>query len=75
LRAALAETRIAGVALDVYAEEPNDGTRWRTFENKVMTPHLEGCAARGWGEARQMCPANVGAFLNGEPPVSAVPMN
>jgi hydroxypyruvate reductase len=75
LHAALAERRIVDVALDVYAEEPNDGTRWREFKNVVMTPHLGARAARGWDEARQMCAANVGAFLNSEPLVSAVPMN
>lgn len=62
-------------ALDVYGEEPNDGTRWQELENVVLTPHLGGRAARSWDEARQMCAANVGAFLNGEPLVSAVPMN
>ena len=75
LHAALAEGRIAGAALDVYGEEPNDGTRWRQFENVVLTPHLGGRAARGWEEARQMCAANVAAFLNGKPLVSAIPMS
>jgi phosphoglycerate dehydrogenase-like enzyme len=41
----------------------------------VLTPHLGGRAARGWDEARQMCAANVDAFLRGEPLVSPVPMN
>ena len=63
---------MAGAALDVYGEEPNDGTPWGNLENVVLTPHLGGRAARGWDEARQMCAANIKAFLRGDPLVSPV---
>ncbi len=37
---ALAEGRIAGVALDVYPKEPPENTRFTEFENCLVTPHL-----------------------------------
>ncbi|MHC4196126.1 MAG: hydroxyacid dehydrogenase [Planctomycetota bacterium] len=37
---ALAEGRIAGAALDVYTAEPPDNSRFKEFENCVVTPHL-----------------------------------
>jgi len=37
---ALAQGRIAGAALDVFAQEPPENTRFREFENCVVTPHL-----------------------------------
>lgn len=37
---ALTAGRIAGAALDVYAAEPPDNTRFKDLENCVVTPHL-----------------------------------
>ena len=37
---ALSEKRIAGAALDVYPTEPPENTRFREFENCLVTPHL-----------------------------------
>ena len=37
---ALAEGAIAGAALDVYSTEPPENTRFRQFENCLVTPHL-----------------------------------
>jgi D-3-phosphoglycerate dehydrogenase len=37
---ALAEGRIAGAALDVYPKEPPENTRFKEFENCLVTPHL-----------------------------------
>jgi D-3-phosphoglycerate dehydrogenase len=37
---ALTEKRIAGAALDVYPKEPPENTRFRQFENCLVTPHL-----------------------------------
>ncbi len=37
---ALAENRIAGAALDVYPKEPPENTRFKEFENCLVTPHL-----------------------------------
>ncbi len=37
---ALADGAIAGAALDVYPTEPPENTRFREFENCLVTPHL-----------------------------------
>jgi D-3-phosphoglycerate dehydrogenase len=37
---ALGEGRIAGAALDVYPKEPPENTRFKEFENCLVTPHL-----------------------------------
>jgi D-3-phosphoglycerate dehydrogenase len=37
---ALAEKRIAGAALDVFSKEPPENTRFKEFENCLVTPHL-----------------------------------
>jgi D-3-phosphoglycerate dehydrogenase len=38
--AALAEKRIAGVALDVFPKEPPENTHFKEFDNCLVTPHL-----------------------------------
>jgi D-3-phosphoglycerate dehydrogenase len=38
--AALAEKRIAGAALDVFPKEPPENTRFKEFDNCLVTPHL-----------------------------------
>jgi len=38
--AALAEKRIAGVAFDVFPKEPPENTRFKEFNNCLVTPHL-----------------------------------
>ncbi len=37
---ALTEKRIAGCALDVFPKEPPENTRFKDFENCIVTPHL-----------------------------------
>jgi len=37
---ALAEKRIAGAALDVFLKEPPENTRFKEFDNCLVTPHL-----------------------------------
>jgi D-3-phosphoglycerate dehydrogenase len=37
---ALAEKRIAGAALDVFPKEPPENTRFKEFDNCLVTPHL-----------------------------------
>lgn len=73
LLAALREGTIAGAGIDVFASEPDDGTRWRDLDNVVMTPHIAAWAERGIGEAHRTCIANIRAFLAGEPLVSPLP--
>lgn len=39
---ALESRMIAGAALDVFAQEPTEATKWRGFENLVLSPHVAG---------------------------------
>jgi len=72
LLGALAEGRLAGAALDVFAVEPPTNPRLLAEERVVLTPHIAGSTA----EAR----VNVGlavarealAVLAGQPPTNAV---
>jgi lactate dehydrogenase-like 2-hydroxyacid dehydrogenase len=72
LLAVLHSGAIAGAALDVFAEEPDDGARWKDLENVVLTPHVGGWADRAMAQSLRMCIANVAAFLSGEALVSPV---
>ncbi|NWK99147.1 hydroxyacid dehydrogenase [Sphingobium lactosutens] len=67
LIAALQTGGIAGAGLDVFVDEPHDGSRWKDMENVAMTPHIGAWAERGIAEAKRMCALNVEAFLRGEP--------
>lgn len=67
LIAALESGGIAGAGLDVFLDEPDDGTRWRDMEQVALTPHVGAWAERGIAEAKRMCVLNVEAFLRGEP--------
>ncbi|HKY82401.1 MAG TPA: 2-hydroxyacid dehydrogenase [Sphingobium sp.] len=67
LLAALEAGGIAGAGLDVFLDEPNDGSCWRNIENVALTPHIGAWAERGIAEAKRMCALNVEAFLRGEP--------
>ncbi|WP_157216637.1 NAD(P)-dependent oxidoreductase [Flavisphingomonas formosensis] len=40
--AALKDGRLGQAALDVFAHEPEDGSRWRDVPNTILTPHSAG---------------------------------
>lgn len=65
LIAALRDGRIAGAALDVFADEPNVPDALRAMDNVVLTPHV----ASGTVETREamgrLVLANLDAFLAG----------
>ncbi|HUD92802.1 NAD(P)-dependent oxidoreductase [Sphingobium sp.] len=63
---------IAGAGLDVFVDEPHDGTRWRHIDSLVMTPHVGAWAERAMAEAKYRCAENIAAFLHGEPLPSAI---
>ena len=67
LIAALRSGGIAGAGLDVFLDEPNDGSCWKNIENVALTPHIGAWAERGMAEAKRMCILNVEAFLRGKP--------
>ncbi len=69
---ALNKGEIAGAGLDVFVDEPHDGSRWRHLDTLVMTPHVGAWADRGMDEAKLRCAGNVMAFLRGEPLLSAI---
>jgi phosphoglycerate dehydrogenase-like enzyme len=68
LLAALREGRIAGAALDVFAEEPLPPSHpfWR-MENVVVTPHNAGLSERYVDDAYQVFAGNLRAYLDGRP--------
>jgi lactate dehydrogenase-like 2-hydroxyacid dehydrogenase len=67
LIAALAEGRIAGAGLDVFAKEPHVPEALRVMENVVLLPHL-GTAALEVREAMgQMALDNIMAWSKGQP--------
>ena len=74
LAEALAQGRLAGAALDVFAEEPIPlDDPLLQAPNLILTPH---CASATWETRRQMaerCAANVRACLEGRRPPFVVP--
>lgn len=68
LISALQAGRIAGAALDVFADEPHVPQALREMENVVLTPHLGGGSREGRRIAQELCVENVGHVLAGRPP-------
>jgi phosphoglycerate dehydrogenase-like enzyme len=65
---ALQEHRIAGAALDVFAEEPLPATSplW-SMPQVIVTPHVSGFGPRLWERAMEIFARNLRAFLDGKP--------
>ncbi|MEN9634882.1 MAG: hypothetical protein RL077_3286 [Verrucomicrobiota bacterium] len=70
LMAALRSGRLAGAALDVFADEPQVPLALRAMENVVLTPHLGGGSREGRREAQAQCVENVLRVLRGEGPIA-----
>jgi lactate dehydrogenase-like 2-hydroxyacid dehydrogenase len=70
LIAALAERRIAGAGLDVFAEEPKVSEALRALENVVLAPHQGSATEEGRTEMRELVLANLDAHFAGEPLVT-----
>ncbi len=68
LQVALQDKRLAGAALDVFAEEPLSPTSplWKT-PNLIITPHIAGMSARYNERAVALFLANLRRFLTGAP--------
>ncbi|WP_273888653.1 phosphoglycerate dehydrogenase [Rubrobacter naiadicus] len=69
---ALKEGRIAGAALDVFAEEPPVGSPLLELPNTVLTPHLGASTAEAQDRAGLTAAEQVAAALKGEVPVHAI---
>ncbi len=70
---ALRSGRLAGAALDVFAEEPLPLTSplWDLPE-VILTPHTSGMGPRYWERAMEQFVANLRRFVAGEPLMNAV---
>lgn len=66
LMAALAEKRIAGAALDVFAEEPlpNTSPLWK-LPNVILSPHISGSSVKYNERAIAMFSENLKRFVSG----------
>ncbi|CAL9433939.1 D-3-phosphoglycerate dehydrogenase [Streptomyces sp. enrichment culture] len=72
LHAALAEGRIAGAALDVYAEEPCTGSPLFALDNVIGTPHLGASTPEAQERAGTRAAESVLLALGGRPVPDAV---
>jgi hydroxypyruvate reductase len=70
---ALQEKRIAGAALDVFADEPNAPEALFTMPNVVLTPHVASGTVQTRRAMADLTHENLRAHFSGEPLPSAVP--
>lgn len=70
---ALRNNVIQGAALDVYDEEPYEGTELLPLDNLVMTPHFGGGTEHAQRRMTALVRANLDAHFAGESVVSPVP--
>lgn len=69
---ALKEQRIAGVGLDVFANEPDDGTSFAEFDNVVLYPHLGSGTIEARDAMAQLLYNNLESFFTGKPLLTPV---
>jgi lactate dehydrogenase-like 2-hydroxyacid dehydrogenase len=72
LIAALIERRIAGAALDVFADEPNVPQALRMATNVVLTPHIASATEETREAMARSVLANLDAFFAGQPLPGAI---
>jgi lactate dehydrogenase-like 2-hydroxyacid dehydrogenase len=70
---ALRNNVIEGAALDVYDEEPYEGTELLPLDNLVMTPHFGGGTEHAQRRMTALVRANLDNHFDGKPVVSPVP--
>ena len=72
LIAALAEGRIGGAGLDVFADEPAIDPRWLSLPNVVALPHLGSATIEGRETAGERVIANIRFWTDGHRPPDQV---
>jgi len=70
---ALRNNVIEGAALDVFDEEPYEGTELLPLDNLVMTPHFGGGTEHAQRRMTSLVKANLDNHFDGKPVVSPVP--
>ena len=70
---ALRHNVIEGAALDVFDEEPYEGTELLPLDNLVMTPHFGGGTEHAQRRMTSLVCQNLDAHFSGKPVVSPVP--
>lgn len=73
LRAAIISGRLAGAALDVFADERDGGNPFADLEQVIVTPHVGGGSRRSIKTMVDRSIANIRRYLAGEPIQSPVP--
>jgi lactate dehydrogenase-like 2-hydroxyacid dehydrogenase len=73
LAQALRNNVIEGAGLDVFDEEPYEGTELLEFDNLVMTPHFGGGTAHAQARMTNLVRQNLENHFAGKPVVSPVP--
>ena len=73
LAEALRSNVIEGAALDVFDEEPYEGTELLALDNLVMTPHFGGGTEHAQRRMTALVRQNLDAHFAGKPVVSPVP--
>ncbi len=73
LAQALRNNVIEGAALDVYDEEPYEGTELLGLDNLVMTPHFGGGTEHAQRRMTALVRSNLDHHFDGKPVVSPVP--
>ena len=73
LAEALRTNVIEGAALDVFDEEPYEGTELLPLDNLVMTPHFGGGTEHAQRRMTSLVRRNLDAHFAGQPVVSPVP--
>jgi lactate dehydrogenase-like 2-hydroxyacid dehydrogenase len=73
LAAALRDNVIEGAALDVFDEEPYEGTELLPLDNLVMTPHFGGGTEHAQRRMTSLVLQNLDAHFAGRPVVSPLP--
>jgi D-3-phosphoglycerate dehydrogenase len=72
LAEALREGRLSGAGLDVFAEEPPEGSPLLALDCVVLTPHIGGQTREALRHMGEMCIQNCLRVLRGEPPLFEV---